>query len=67
MKPSVINEFLVNYGTIVTECNEDVEIMMDDHICIKWEGIEYYIAENNSSYNDDDEMILEYLKNCCHV
>jgi hypothetical protein len=68
MKKLVI-EFIKMYGTKVrkNESASYVELMMDDHICIEFDSKEYYIAENNSAYNEDDEIILEYLKNCCHV
>lgn len=59
--------FLAQYGTKVKR-NEDsayVELMMDDHICIDFDDREYYVPKNNSFYTEDDEMILEYLENCC--
>ncbi len=33
----------------------------------EFDNKEYYIAEDNSDYTEDDEMIYEYLNNCCHV
>lgn len=68
MKKLVI-EFIKKYGTKVrkNETSAYTELMMDNHICITFEDKEYYIAEDNSDYTEDDEMIYEYLNNCCHV
>lgn len=65
----VIIEFLKAYGTKVKSNETDayVELMMDDHFCIEFEDKEYYIAENNSSYTEDDDRVIDYLKNCCGV
>ena len=62
-----VNDFLNEFGTVVSECDEDVELMMDDHICIEWEGIEYYVAENNSFYTDANYDVVSYLNKNHHV
>jgi len=65
----LIQEFLDKFGTKVLE-NEDsaqVDLMMDDHICVEWDGAEYYVPENNSSYTEDDDLIYEFLNDCRHV
>ena len=67
MKKQAIKTFLKEFGTIVNECDEDVEIMMDDHICIKLGGIEYYVPENNSFYSEFDSEIVDYLNENHHV
>ena len=67
MKKQDIKTFLKEFGTIVTECDEDVEIMMDDHICINWYGTEYYVPENNSFYSESDMAVVDYLNEKHHV
>lgn len=58
----LIEEFLKNYADEVYDMPESaLELLMDDHICIEWEGTEYFIPENNSMYDEDDEMIYKYL------
>ena len=68
MKKLIIN-FIKMYGKKVrkNESASYTDLIMDDHICIDFDNKQYYIAENNSLYSEDDEIILEYLKNCCHV
>lgn len=65
----VILEFLEKYGTKVLEGESSsfVELMMDDHICVKFDGVEYYVPENNSSYTEDDELIFKVLDELFHV
>ena len=62
-KQSIIN-FLNTFGTPVSETPvSQLDVWIDDHKCIKWNGIEYFIPENNSSYIKQDELIYEYLVN----
>lgn len=67
MKKSEIKEFLKEFGTPVDECSNDAELMMDDHICIKWYGTEYYVKENNMFYSEYDSDIVDYLNENHHV
>ena len=65
----LIKQFLL---TFADECEEDeelsdTELMMDDHHCIEWNGIQYYIPENNMLYSEDDELIVEFLSRCYSV
>lgn len=59
-----ITEFIETYGTKVKarESMSYVELMMDDHFCIKYNGKLYYIPEDNSLYTRKDELICDYLK-----
>ena len=58
-----IRTFLSTYGTRVTETQDnDAELWMDDHVCIKWHGVEYYLPQNSVLYDELDEKILEHLK-----
>lgn len=59
----LILEFLSKYGVKVSE-NEDcvtTELYMDDHSYIEFEEQGYYLPKNNSSFTEDDELLLEYL------
>ena len=51
------------------ECKDehDDELMMDDHKCVDWEGVEYFMPENNSGYTDEDDFIWKILNECYHV
>lgn len=67
MKES-IREFLKSYGEEDYDMPDHVlEVLMDDHICIIWEGIEYFVPEDNSSYTSEDYIILKYLNENNHV
>ena len=60
---AVIKAFLLKYGTKVVEneSSDYVDLMMDDHKCIEYQGNEYYIPENNSFYTEDDEILKDML------
>lgn len=64
VKDSEVNSFIETYGIEVDENESDhyVELMMDDHKCIKWKGKEYYIGENLSLDEVEDSvyMIIAY-------
>lgn len=60
----LILKFLDQFATKVGE-EEDTattELYMDDHICIEYENVLYYIPENNSSYTEDDELLKDFLQ-----
>lgn len=58
----LIKEFLANYADEVYDMPDHVlELLMDDHICIKYKGTEYFVPENNSSYSEEDEELYEYI------
>jgi hypothetical protein len=56
--------FLKTYGIKVAkdETLAMVELMMDNHICIEFEGVEYYLNEDNSMFTERDEVLYEYLE-----
>jgi|688.fasta_scaffold00015_194 hypothetical protein len=64
VKDSEVNSFIETYGIEVDENESDhyVELMMDDHKCIKWKGKEYYIGENLNLDEVEDSvyMIIAY-------
>ena len=37
--------------------------MMDNHKCIEWGGREYYIPEDYTAADEDEEFVYEYLTN----
>ena len=69
MTKKEVKEFLETYGTKVSqdETSDYVELMMDDHVCIRYYGTEYYIPENNMFYTSFDEEIREHLTDNHHV
>ena len=63
-----INTFIWVHG-IKVERNEPahyVELMMDNHKCIKWGKKQYYICED-TNYVDGDEVIYDLLVEFNHV
>jgi hypothetical protein len=65
----LIKDFLETYGTKVLEGESlgFVELMMDDHICVEVDYVQYYIPKNNSSYTEDEDLIYEFLMMCRQV
>ena len=65
----LITDFLDKYGTKVLEgeTSSFVELMMDDHICVEVDSVQYYIPENNSFYTEDDDLVYEFLMMCRQV
>tara|TARA_B100000963_G_scaffold69127_1_gene57541 strand:- start:11737 stop:11952 length:216 start_codon:yes stop_codon:yes gene_type:complete len=65
----LIKELIDNYvDSICIEVKEDehlsyVELMMDNHKCIEWGGREYYIPEDYTAADEDEEFVYEYLTN----
>lgn len=61
---SQIQNFLNSYGTEIKP-NEDldyVELMMDNHIAISYDNVNYYVKKDNILYSDNDEEILNHLR-----
>lgn len=68
MNKTDIKDFLKEYGTPVSETRDaDTELYMDDHTCIKWGGIEYYVRESSMMYTEMDRQIVDYLDENFHV
>lgn len=65
----VVKSIIDNYiDSICTEVKEDeesgyVDLMMDNHKCIEWIGREYYIPEDYTAADEDEEFVYEYLTN----
>lgn len=60
--------FLRKYADEVYDMpDSSLELLLDDHIVIEWEGVEYFLLENNSMLTEDDNLIFEFLNNCRRV
>lgn len=60
----LISDFLERYCTMVID-NVDpsyVELMMDNHFCIEYESIEYYVPDFNLLWGEDEELIRDMLE-----
>lgn len=63
----LIEEFLKKWADEVYDMPDHaLELLMDNHICIEWGGIEYFIPEDNSD-DEDDELIYKFLNECYGV
>jgi hypothetical protein len=59
----LIEQFLKDFADEWYEMPDHaLELLMDDHFCIEWNGIDYFVPENCSDYTEDDEMLYDYLK-----
>jgi|3_EtaG_2_1085321.scaffolds.fasta_scaffold39493_2 hypothetical protein len=63
----LIEGFLKKYAEKYYEMPDAaLELLMDDHICVTWEGTDYFIPENNSFFTEDDDLIWKFLNECYH-
>jgi hypothetical protein len=53
--------FLEKFAT-PSHDNDNVELMMDDHFHIEFMNKGYYFPENNMLYKQQDEDLVEYIK-----
>lgn len=61
----LIVNFIDTFCILVDE-NEDsaiVELMMDNHKCIEWNGEQYYIPEDTSFSEEDEEIYTHLIEN----
>jgi len=58
-----LKEFIKTYGIKVgkDEDSATVELMMDDHDCIEFEDVEYYINDSLTVVSEREEVLYEYL------
>ena len=64
MKKSEIKEFLNDYADPVSELDMPDhmwELLMDDHKCVVWYGVEYILPENCSMWEPEQVEIAEHL------
>jgi hypothetical protein len=60
--------FLKEFGTPTAQTPDDsAELYMDDHICVKYNGIEYYVRENSMMYTEWQMDLVDMLKEKYHV
>ena len=63
-----VKKFLDTHG-IEVEKNEPmsyVELMMDNHKCTEWKGVQYYLSDS-LDLSDDEEKIYDVLAYALHV
>jgi hypothetical protein len=63
-----VKKFLDTHGIEVEE-NEPtnyVELMMDNHKCTEWKGIQYYISDS-LDLSEDEQTIYDVLAYALHV
>ena len=62
-----IEEYLNRRGIKVQENEPDhyVELMMDNHKCVNFKDVQYYIPEDNNF--DTDDKIFDLLVDFCHL
>ena len=64
----LVKEFLNKFGDEVFDMPDSMlDLIMDDHKCVGWLGVEYFIAENNTMYSDVEELISTLLIECYQV
>jgi hypothetical protein len=63
-----IRTFIEDFCTEVYDMPfSDLELKMDDHVCIKFEGEEYFMPENCSFYTKNDDLIWKLLNEKHHA
>lgn len=61
-------EFLKEFGTKVNDTpDNDAELWMDNHICIKYCKVEYYVPESSMMYSEWQSDLVDMLKEKYHV
>ena len=62
LSKSNIREFLNEFCDEVYDMPYSaLELIMDDHKCIQWYGRQYFVPENNSYFDSQDDIIWEHL------
>ena len=61
----IINNFLSKFCTKVSEDEDSAttELYMDDHDCIEFEDVQYYVPKNNSSFF----LCFEFIRHIRHI
>ena len=61
----LIKDYLERVATEVYDMPESqLDLMMDNHRCINWEGEEYFLPDSSIEINEADELIYEFLIAC---
>jgi hypothetical protein len=63
-----VKKFLDTHGIEVEENDPTnyVELMMDNHKCTEWKGIQYYISDS-LDLSEDEQTIYDVLAYALHV
>jgi len=63
-----VEQFLEDHAIEVEDNEPDnyVELMMDNHKCTEWNGVQYYISDS-LDLSDDEEKIYDVLAYALHV
>jgi hypothetical protein len=63
-----VKMFLDTHGIEVEENEPDnyVELMMDNHKCAEWKGVQYYISDS-LDLSEDEQKIYDVLAYALHV
>ena len=63
-----VKKFLDTYGIEVEENESEsyIDLMMDDHKCTEWKGVQYYLSDS-LDLSDDEEKIYDVLAYALHV
>lgn len=58
-----VDDYLEVYAKKVeeNESSDYVDLIMDDHSCVEFDGQQYYIPDSNSGYSNNDNIIYDYL------
>ena len=61
----LIKDYLERVATEVYDMPESqLDLIMDNHRCINWEGVEYFLPDSFFDEKEDDELIYEFLIAC---
>lgn len=63
-----VKNFLDTHGIEVEENESDyyIDMMMENHKCTEWQGIQYYLSDS-LDLSDDEEKIYDVLVYALHV
>jgi hypothetical protein len=60
----LIRDFLQKYCTLVGNDSSDrFNLMIDNHCYIKFEDVEWYVPEDNSLWDEDEQLLQEFIIN----
>jgi hypothetical protein len=61
----LIRDFLKKYCTIVRETDsmDYFNLMIDNHCYIKFENVEWYVPEDSVLWNEDEQLLQEFIIN----
>jgi hypothetical protein len=58
----LIRDFLQKYCTLVGDDSLDrFDLMIDNHCYIKFEDVEWYVPEDNSLWDEDEQLLQDFI------